>query len=148
VPYGEIRKPAADAPTLAHNAIGRHISCYVQTRVESQLSPWLADTKPGELHSIPVSHGEGRFIASAEMLAELAKNGQIATRYVDASGRPSMDIEFNPNGSMAAIEGITSPCGRVFGKMGHTERRGTRVAVNIPGDKHQPLFKAGVRWFS
>ena len=147
VPFGEIRPPSAEAPTLAHNTLGRHVSCYAHTRVESVLSPWLAGSQTGDLHRIPVSHGEGRFIASDEMLRELSERGQIATRYVDTSGNPSMAIEFNPNGSMGAIEGITSPCGRVFGKMGHTERRGTRVAVNIPGDKHQPLFKAGVRWF-
>ncbi|MGB1129539.1 MAG: phosphoribosylformylglycinamidine synthase [Haloferula sp.] len=147
VPFGEIREPSGDAPTLAHNTIGRHVSCYVHTRVESKLSPWLANTEVGDLHRIPVSHGEGRFIATDATIRELAQNGQIATRYVDAAGQPSMEIEFNPNGSAAAIEGITSPCGRIYGKMGHTERRGTRVASNIPGDKHQPLFKAGVRWF-
>ncbi|MGE9270907.1 MAG: phosphoribosylformylglycinamidine synthase, partial [Verrucomicrobiales bacterium] len=147
VPYGEIRKPSASAPTLAHNTIGRHVSCYAQTRVESTLSPWLAGCQTGDLHTIPVSHGEGRFIANETLLRQLATRGQIATRYVDPSGRPSMDIPFNPNGSAAAVEGITSPCGRVLGKMGHTERLGTRVAVNIPGNKLQPLFKAGVRWF-
>ncbi|MBK1827381.1 phosphoribosylformylglycinamidine synthase [Haloferula rosea] len=147
VPYGEIRKPVASAPTLAHNSIGRHVSCYVHTRVESNLSPWLAGSSIGDRHCIPVSHGEGRFVASEAVIRELARKGQIATRYVDASGEPTMDIEFNPNGSTAAVEGITSPCGKVFGKMGHTERRGSRVAVNIPGEKHQPLFKAGVRWF-
>ncbi|MGB6222937.1 phosphoribosylformylglycinamidine synthase subunit PurQ, partial [Haloferula sp.] len=108
VPFGEIREPSADAPTLAHNEIGRHVSCYVQTRVESHLSPWLAGSKIGDRYVIPVSHGEGRFIASDEVLRELARNGQIATRYVDNSGEPSMDIRFNPNGSVAAIEGITS----------------------------------------
>jgi len=147
VPFGEIRKPVSSAPTLAHNAIGRHVSCYVHTRVESSLSPWLSGSSVGDLHRIPVSHGEGRFVASEAVIRELARQGQIATRYVDASGQPSADIASNPNGSMAAIEGITSPCGRVFGKMGHTERRGSRVAVNIPGNKHQPLFKAGVGWF-
>ena len=147
VPYGEIREPAADAPTLVHNDIGRHISCYATTRVVSTTSPWLSLCQPGDLHAIPLSHGEGKFHASPEVIAELARNGQIATQYVDAGGAPSMDIDINPNGSLFAIEGITSPCGRVFGKMGHTERSGTRVAKNIPGEKHQPIFAAGVKWF-
>jgi phosphoribosylformylglycinamidine synthase len=148
VPYGEIREPAAGAPTLVHNDIGRHISCYATTKVVSTTSPWLALCQPGDLHAIPLSHGEGKFHASPEVIAELARNGQIATQYVDADGQPSMDIAINPNGSLFAIEGITSPCGRVFGKMGHTERSGTRVAKNIPGEKHQPIFAAGVNWFS
>lgn len=148
VPYGEIREPAAGAPTLVHNDIGRHISCYATTKVVSNSSPWLALCQPGDLHAIPLSHGEGKFHASAEVIAELARNGQIATQYVDAGGVPSMDIDINPNGSLCAIEGITSPCGRVFGKMGHTERSGSRVAKNIPGEKHQPIFAAGVKWFA
>ena len=148
VPYGEIREPAASAPTLVHNDIGRHISCYATTKVISNASPWLSLCQPGDLHAIPLSHGEGKFHASPEVIAELARNGQIATQYVDASGTPSMDIDINPNGSLFAIEGITSPCGRVFGKMGHTERSGTRVARNIPGEKHQPIFAAGVKWFT
>lgn len=148
VPYGEIREPAPGAPTLVHNDIGRHISCYATTKVVSNSSPWLSLCKPGDLHAIPLSHGEGKFHASPEVIAELARNGQIATQYVDASGAPSMDIAINPNGSLFAIEGITSPCGRVFGKMGHTERSGTRVAKNIPGEKHQPIFQAGVKWFA
>ena len=148
VPYGEIRESTADAPTLFHNDISRHISCYAPTVVTSTLSPWLANSEVGDIHRVPFSHGEGKFVAPAEVIAELAAAGQIATRYCDPSGSPSMDIAYNPNGSMAAIEGITSPCGRIFGKMGHTERRGTQVAKNIPGDKHQPLFKAGVAWFA
>ncbi len=148
VPYGEIREPAADAPTLVHNDIGRHISCYATTKVVSNSSPWLALCQPGDLHAIPLSHGEGKFHASPEVIAGLARNGQIATQYVDANGAPSMDIAINPNGSLFAIEGITSPCGRVFGKMGHTERSGSRVAKNIPGEKHQPIFAAGVKWFA
>ncbi len=148
VPYGEIREPTAGAPTLVHNDIGRHISCYATTKVVSNSSPWLSLCQPGDLHAIPLSHGEGKFHASPEVIAELARKGQIATQYVDASGAPSMDIAINPNGSLFAIEGITSPCGRVFGKMGHTERSGTRVAKNIPGEKHQPIFAAGVKWFS
>ena len=135
-------------PTLFLNDISRHISCYAPTVVSSSLSPWLANSQVGDIHHVPFSHGEGKFVASTEVIAELAANGQIATRYCDPSGTPSMDIAYNPNGSMAAIEGISSPCGRVFGKMGHTERRGKHVAKNIPGDKHQPLFKAGVAWFA
>ncbi|MFT4177092.1 MAG: phosphoribosylformylglycinamidine synthase subunit PurQ [Luteolibacter sp.] len=147
VPYGEIREPKSDAPTLTFNDIGRHISCYAHTKIVSKLSPWLAETELDELHTIPLSHGEGKFWGNPETLTALAANGQIATQYVDISGSPSMDIGINPNGSLNAIEGITSPCGRVFGKMGHTERRGTHVAKNIPGNKIQPIFTAGVRYF-
>ncbi len=148
VPFGEIRDPQADAPTLVHNSIGRHISCYVNTRIVSTLSPWLSNSALGEVHSVPMSHGEGMFHASPEIIAALAASGQIATQYVDADGSPSMDISINPNGSHASIEGITSPCGRVLGKMAHTERSGSSVAKNIPGLKHQPIFEAGVAWFS
>ncbi len=147
VPYGEIRDAHAEAPTLVHNSIGRHISCYARTRVVSQLSPWLADCEFGDIHRLPLSHGEGKFYASEQVIAALAANGQIATQYCDADGVPSMDIAINPNGSLAAIEGITSPCGRVFGKMAHTERSGSKVAKNIPGEKHQPIFAAGVNYF-
>ena len=147
LPYGEIRDPQVESPTLSFNDIGRHVSCYVTTRVASTLSPWLAACQPGDLHQIPVSHGEGKFFASREEIMELAAAGQIATQYCDLVGDPSMAVAFNPNGSLYAIEGITSPDGRVLGKMGHTERRGTNVARNIPGSKHQPLFKAGVRYF-
>jgi len=147
VPYGEIREPSAGQPTLTFNDIGRHIACYATTRIASNKSPWLANAEVGDLHNIPVSHGEGKFIASEEDVRALAANGQIATQYTDLAGNPSMDIAYNPNGSVYAIEGITSPCGRVFGKMGHTERRGTNVAKNLPGNKHQPLFKAGVQYF-
>jgi phosphoribosylformylglycinamidine (FGAM) synthase-like enzyme/phosphoribosylformylglycinamidine (FGAM) synthase-like amidotransferase family enzyme len=148
VPFGEIRATTADAPTLVHNSLGRHISCYARTKVVSHLSPWLANSTLGEIHRLPLSHGEGKFYASAAVIAQLASNGQIATQYCDASGTPSMDIAINPNGSLAAIEGITSPCGRVFGKMAHTERSGSHVAKNIPGAKHQPLFAAGVSYFA
>ncbi len=147
VPYGEIRDAAAEAPTLVHNSIGRHISCYAHTRIVSTLSPWLANNDVGDIHRVPLSHGEGKFHASAAVIAELAASGQIATQYCDADGIPSMDIAINPNGSLAAIEGITSPCGRVYGKMAHTERSGSRVARNIPGDKHQPVLGAGVAYF-
>ncbi len=147
VPYGEIRDAAEEAPTLIHNSISRHISCYARTRIVSTLSPWLANSTVGEIHRIPLSHGEGKFHASAAVIAGLAASGQIATQYCDASGVPSMDSTINPNGSLAAIEGITSPCGRVFGKMAHTERAGTRVAINIPGSKDQPIFRAGSAYF-
>jgi phosphoribosylformylglycinamidine synthase len=148
VPFGEIRDASADSPTLVHNTVGRHISCYARTKVISTLSPWLAKSQVGEIHRIPLSHGEGKFYASPQVIAQLACSGQIATQYCDAEGQPSMEISINPNGSLSAIEGITSPCGRVFGKMGHTERSGTRVATNIPGEKHQPIFEAGVAYFS
>jgi phosphoribosylformylglycinamidine synthase len=142
-----IQNPAL-APTLVHNSIGRHISCYAHTRITSTLSPWLTNNNVGDIHSVPVSHGEGKFFASDASIAQLAANGQIATQYCDSNGVPSMDIAINPNGSFAAIEGITSPCGRVFGKMAHSERAGSRVAQNIPGNKHQPVFEAGVRYFA
>ena len=138
--------PAGSA-TLSHNPIARHISTYVTTRISNNNSPWLANCAVGDLHSIPVSHGEGRFLADEATLASLVANGQIATQYCELDGTPSMVEPANPNQSALAIEGITSPCGRIFGKMGHTERRGQNVAKNILGEKHQPLFKAGVSYF-
>lgn len=147
VPYGEIRTPSHDSPTLVHNTIGRHISQYVDTRVISNQSPWLSLCNTGDVHSVPVSHGEGRFFADDETVKQLAAKGQIATQYCDFNGNASMDASFNPNGSAFAIEGITSPCGRVLGKMAHSERCGTQVAKNIPGNKHQPIFKAGIQYF-
>ena len=119
----------------------------VQTKVVSKLSPWLSGVELGSTHSIAVSHGEGRFVAPQEVIEELRANGQIATQYVDFDGNPASHIPFNPNGSMEAIEGITSPDGRVLGKMGHSERLGTHVAKNIPGDKDQQIFASGVRYF-
>ena len=148
VPYGEIRTPTTDSPTLVHNTIGRHISQYVDTRVTSNQSPWLSLCNPGDIHTVPISHGEGRFFADDATIKQLAANGQIATQYCDADGNPSMGNAINPNGSAFAIEGITSPCGRVYGKMAHSERAGKQVAKNIPGNKHQPIFKAGIRYFS
>ena len=142
-----IHDPSAQ-PTLIHNDISRHISQYVQTRIVSNSSPWLANMAVGEIHTVPVSHGEGKFFATPETLAALATNGQIATQYCDPSGTPTMEHPFNPNGSLAAIEGITSPCGRVFGKMAHSERFSENVAKNIPGHKAQPIFSAGVHYFS
>jgi phosphoribosylformylglycinamidine synthase len=147
VPYGEIRELKADSPTLTYNTIGRHVSCMVRTKVVSNLSPWLSKVKPGDIHVEPVSHGEGRFVARREDMELLMKNGQVATRYVDLEGAPTYDPAFNPNGSMEAIEGITSIDGRVFGKMAHSERAGSNVAVNVPGNKNQKIFKAGVEYF-
>jgi len=115
--------------------------------VVSNLSPWFSKVKPGDIHVIPVSHGEGRFIAPPDKIAQLFKSGQVATQYVDFEGKPTYDIRFNPNGSAMAIEGITSPDGRVLGKMGHSERIGTSVAKNIPGEKDQRIFEAGVEYF-
>ena len=148
VPYGEIRDMDTECPTLTFNSIGRHQSTMVRTRVASVKSPWMAYVNPGDVFTIPVSHGEGRFVAPAALIDELAKNGQIVTQYVDPAGRPSMDIAYNPNGSMDAVEGITSPDGRVFGKMAHSERIGKYVAKNIDGSKDQRIFSAGVDYFS
>ena len=147
VPYGEIRDLSADSPTLTFNTIGRHVSCMVKTRIASNKSPWLANVKTGDIHTIPVSHGEGRFIASPEQVTKLAANGQIATQYVNLDGAATYDIAYNPNGSVSAIEGITSPDGHVFGKMGHSERIGSNIAINVPGEKDQKLFEAGVKYF-
>jgi phosphoribosylformylglycinamidine synthase len=147
VPYGEIRDLTSTSPTLTHNQIGRHVSCMVRTKVVSNLSPWFNNVKVGDIFTIPVSHGEGRFVADREVVAKLRINGQIATQYVGATGEPTSDIPFNPNGSVSAIEGITSPDGRVLGKMGHSERIGENVAKNVPGKQDQQLFEAGVAYY-
>ena len=147
VPYGEIKTQTEDSPTLTTNSIGRHISKSVYTKVVTNKSPWLQEAKLGGVYAIPASHGEGRFVASQEWLKKLAENGQIATQYVDIDGNPTMDEDFNPNGSYMAIEGITSPDGRVFGKMAHSERRGEGVAMNIYGDQDQKIFLSGVKYF-
>lgn len=147
VPYGEIRDIDESCPTLTYNKIGRHISRIVTTKVVSTVSPWFNNVNTGDIHSIPVSHGEGRFIGSEEMISNLFRNGQVATQYVDFNGNPTYDIEFNPNGSYSAIEGITSPDGRVLGKMGHSERIGNNVYKNITGNKDQGIFEAGVKYF-
>lgn len=147
VPYGEIREMSDDSPTLTFNTIGRHISCLARTKIISNLSPWLAGVKVGSIHTLPVSHGEGRFVANEETIRQLVQNGQIATQYVDFDGNPTYDIMFNPNGSMYAIEGITSPDGRILGKMGHSERVGDGLLKNVPGDKDQRLFESGVKYF-
>ena len=147
VPFGEIRPMDESCPTLTYNLIGRHQSRYVTTRVASVRSPWMLRCSVGDEHTIPISHGEGRFVAPAEVIADLIAKGQVGTQYVGTDGRPSMDILTNPNGSMEAIEGVFSPDGRVFGKMGHLERRGPFVGVNIPGSKYQPLFEGGAEYF-
>ena len=147
VPYGEIRDLDETCPTLTFNLIGRHQSSYVTTRVASVKSPWLSSCQVGDLHSIAISHGEGRFVAPQAEIERLEANGQIAFQYTDLAGNPSMDITFNPNGSMCAIEGITSPDGRVLGKMGHTERFSPYVGKNIYGEKYQPIFENGVKYF-
>ena len=148
VPFGDIRPMDESCPTLTFNDIGRHQSRLVRTRVASSLSPWLSRCEVGDVHTVPVSHGEGRFVASDELLAQLRDAGQIATQYVGADGQPSMDLDVNPNGSAWAIEGITSPDGRVLGKMGHSERRGAGLYRNVPGDLFQPLFEGGVGYFT
>ncbi len=147
VPYGEIRDMTDTCPTLTYNTIGRHVSTMVNTVVSSTLSPWLAGSRVGDIHTIPVSHGEGRFVASGEVIKKLAKSGQIATQYVDMQGNPTYDIRFNPNGSVCAVEGITSADGRVLGKMGHSERIGSYVAKNIGGEQNQRIFESGVNYF-
>ncbi len=147
VPYGKIMDTDADCPTLTYNVIGRHQSRLVRTRVCSNKSPWLAGTKVGDVYTVPISHGEGRFLASEELVRTLAANGQIATQYVDLDGCATMDAAFNPNGSICAIEGITSPDGRVLGKMGHTERIGTQLYRNVPGRYEMELFTSAVRYF-
>ncbi|MCL2109589.1 MAG: phosphoribosylformylglycinamidine synthase, partial [Oscillospiraceae bacterium] len=147
LPSGEISKVTENSPTLTFNNIGRHQSRFVNTRVASVLSPWLSECELGEVYSQPISHGEGRFAASTEVLQTLNTSGQIAFQYADFAGRPSMDIEHNPNGSAWAIEGICSPCGRVLGKMAHSERYNAVTAKNILGNKFLPIFEGGVRYF-
>ncbi len=147
VPYGKIIDTDENCPTLSFNTIGRHQSKIVRTRIASNKSPWLSFTQPGEVYSVPISHGEGRFLASEELIKELAANGQIATQYVDLDGNATMDIQFNPNGSMYAIEGITSPDGRVFGKMGHSERTASGLYKNVPGNYDIRIFEAAKKYF-
>ncbi len=147
LPYGKIMDMDESSPTLTYNTIGRHVSCMIRTKIASDLSPWLANARVGEIHTLPVSHGEGRFIASEAVLNELAEKGQIATRYVNIDGQPTMESPYNPNGSMMAIEGITSPDGRIFGKMAHSERVGYNLYKNIVGNFDQQLFKSGIEYF-
>ena len=148
VPYGDIRPMDETCPTLTFNTIGRHQSRLVRTRVASDLSPWLSKCEVGDMHEIAISHGEGRFVASPELVAELAAKGQIATQYVGEDGEPAMGLDVNPNGSVLAIEGITSPDGCVLGKMGHTERSGEGLYKNVPGNNFQPLIEGGVSYFT
>ena len=147
VPYGDIRPITPDSPTLTFNTIGRHQSMLVRTRVASTGSPWLSRCELGDEFLVPISHGEGRFVAPQAVLDQLAANGQIATQYVDLASQPTMDLRYNPNGSLLAIEGITSPDGRILGKMGHSERRGDGLYENVAGDKFQPIFEGGVDYF-
>ncbi|MBE6854004.1 MAG: phosphoribosylformylglycinamidine synthase, partial [Ruminococcus sp.] len=148
VPYGEITDMTDDSPTLTFNTIARHQSMMVRTRIASNKSPWLAGCDVNQIHTIAISHGEGRFVASEELIAKLAANGQIATQYVDMCGNPTMNIRYNPNTSISAIEGITSPDGRVLGKMGHSERKGTDICKNVKGAKDQFIFESGVKYFA
>jgi phosphoribosylformylglycinamidine synthase len=147
VPYGEIRDMSENSPTLTFNTIGRHISCLASTKVVSNKSPWLWNCEVGDIHNVAFSHGEGRFLADEKTVRELEANGQIATQYVDANGKATYDIKYNPNGSVYAIEGITSLDGRVLGKMGHSERIGNGVYKNVPGEKDQKIFLSGVEYF-
>ena len=147
VPYGEITAQKENSPTLTYNTIGRHISKMVYTKVVTNKSPWLAGTEVGNIYCNPASHGEGRFVAPTEWLDKLFENGQVATQYVNEAGRPTMDEEWNVNGSYMAIEGITSPDGRVLGKMAHAERKGRSVAMNIYGEQDMKLFESGVKYF-
>ncbi len=147
VPYGRIIETDENCPTLALNTIGRHQSKIVRTRIASNMSPWLADTEVGEVFTMPVSHGEGRFAADDKLIKQLIRNGQIATQYVDLDGNPTNDVQFNPNGSFYAVEGITSPDGRIFGKMGHTERAGYGLYKNVPGRYELDMFRSAVKYF-
>jgi phosphoribosylformylglycinamidine synthase len=146
VPYGEIRDMRDDSPTLTFNNIGRHVSQAVRTRVASNASPWLMGCKPGDIHTVAVSHGEGRFAARLDEAKALFEAGQVATQYVDENGNPTMG-DGNPNGSLLAVEGLLSPDGRVFGKMAHSERYTAHTLKNVPGEKDQRIFESGVKYF-
>ena len=147
VPFGEIRQQDDTCPTLTYNTINRHISKMVYTKVVTNKSPWLQGAELGKTYCNPASHGEGRFVAPKEWLDKLFENGQVATQYVNEAGQPTMDEEWNVNGSYMAIEGITSPDGRVLGKMAHSERRGESVAINIYGEQDMKIFESGVKYF-
>ena len=147
VPYGKIIDTDESCPTLSYNTIARHQSKLVRTRVASNKSPWMTNTQAGDIYTVPISHGEGRFLASDELVKQLAENGQILTQYVDLDGKPSNDIRFNPNGSVYAIEGITSPDGRVLGKMGHSERIGSGLYKNVDGNYDMGMFKSAVNYY-
>ena len=147
VPFGRIVETDANCPTLTYNAIGRHQSRLVRTRVASDLSPWLSRCRVGDIHTVAVSHGEGRFVCPEPLLTQLAQRGQLATQYVDLEGEPTMELRYNPNGSVLAVEAVCSPDGRVLGKMGHTERSGAGLYQNVPGAGLQPVFESGVDYF-
>ncbi len=147
VPYGKIIDTDEHCPTLTYNTIARHQSKMVRTRVCTNKSPWLSGMEVGQIVNVPISHGEGRFFASEDLALQLAANGQIATQYVDLEGNPTMDTAFNPNGSLFAIEGITSPDGRVLGKMGHSERWQKGLYRNVPGEYDMKLFASAVKYF-
>ena len=148
VPYGKIMEPSAALPTLTFNQIGRHQSRIVRTRVCDDRSPWLMLAGAGNVYSMPISHGEGRFLCGEELLSDLTQRGQIAAQYVDENENPTMDVRFNPNGSLAAVEAITSPDGRILGKMGHSERIGAGLYQNVPGQYDMRLFESAVLYFS
>jgi phosphoribosylformylglycinamidine synthase len=147
VPYGRITDADENSPTLTFNTISRHQSKLVRTRICSNKSPWLAGTEVGDVYTVAISHGEGRFLGSEELIRKLAENGQIATQYVDMDGQATDDIRYNPNDSAFAIEGITSPDGRVFGKMGHSERIGNGLYKNVPGAFDMKMFESAVKYF-
>jgi phosphoribosylformylglycinamidine synthase len=147
VPYGKIIDTDENCPTLTFNTIARHQSKIVRTRIASNKSPWLSATNVGEIYNVPISHGEGRFLGSDELIKKLAENGQIATQYVDLDGNATSAVQYNPNDSMYAIEGITSPDGRVFGKMGHSERKGYGLYKNVPGEYDIKMFESAVKYF-
>ena len=147
VPYGKIIDTDENCPTLSYNTISRHQSKLVRTRVASNKSPWMANASVGDIYTVPISHGEGRFMASDELVKQLAENGQILTQYVDLEGNPTNDIQYNPNGSTFAIEGITSPDGRVLGKMGHSERWGYGLYKNVEGNFDIGMFKSAVEYY-
>ena len=147
VQYGEIVDLEEDMATLTYNEINRHMSSIIKTKIVSNKSPWFSKVNVGDIHNVAISHGEGRFAASEELVKELIKNGQVATQYVDDEGNVSLNMPYNPNGSVYGIEGITSPDGRVLGKMGHSERIGENLYKNIPGEFDQKIFEAGVEYF-
>ena len=147
VPFGEIIDADENSPTLTYNIIGRHQSRLVRTKIASNKSPWLMGTEVGDIYNVAISHGEGRFMCNDELLKKLIENGQVATQYVYLCGNPTNDIHFNPNGSVMAIEGITSPDGRVFGKMGHSERIGNGLYKNVLGDYDIKMFESAVKYF-
>jgi phosphoribosylformylglycinamidine synthase len=147
VPFGRILETDENCPTLTFNTIGRHQSRIVRTRVASNRSPWLRLAELQGIYTVPISHGEGRFLAEESLIRDLAARGQIATQYVDLEGNPTLDLRWNPNGSLCAIEGITTPDGRVFGKMGHSERVGRHLYRNVPGNYNIRMFESAVQYF-